>query len=57
MTVEPKRGAQAVGTGLGGLEAWFVTGSQDLYGDRARLVLEVIPVIPALIRGSILGGD
>jgi hypothetical protein len=31
--------------------------SQDLYGDRARLVLEVIPVIPALIRGSILGGD
>ncbi len=31
--------------------------SQDLYGDRAKLVLEVIPVIPALIRGSILGGD
>ncbi len=31
--------------------------SQDLYGDRARVVLEVIPVIPALIRGSILGGD
>jgi hypothetical protein len=31
--------------------------SQDLYGDRARLVLEVIPVIPALIRRSTLGGD
>jgi hypothetical protein len=31
--------------------------SQDLYGDRARLVLEVIPVIPAVISGSILGGD
>jgi hypothetical protein len=31
--------------------------SQDVYGDRARLVLEVIPVIPALIRSPILGGD
>jgi hypothetical protein len=30
--------------------------SQDAYGDRARLVLEVIPVIPALIHRSILGG-
>ncbi len=29
--------------------------SQDLYGDRAKLVLEVIPVIPALIRRPILG--
>ena len=31
--------------------------SEDLYGDRARLVLEVIPVIPAVIRRPILGGD
>jgi hypothetical protein len=31
--------------------------SQDLYGDRAKLVLEVIPVIPALIRNPVLGGD
>ena len=31
--------------------------SQDLYGDRAKLVLEVIPVIPALIRRPVLGGD
>jgi hypothetical protein len=31
--------------------------SQDVYGDRAKLVLEVIPVIPALIRRSILGGN
>ena len=29
--------------------------SQDVYGDRAKLVLEVIPVIPALIRRPILG--
>ena len=33
MTVEPKRGSRAAGTGLAGLEAWFVTGSQDLYGE------------------------
>jgi hypothetical protein len=31
--------------------------SQDVYGDRARLVLEVIPVIPALVRRSVLGGN
>ena len=31
--------------------------SQDVYGDRAKLVLEVIPVIPSLIRRSILGGN
>jgi len=31
--------------------------SQDLYGDRAKLVLEVIPVIPALIRRPLLGRD
>ncbi len=31
--------------------------SQNAYGERAKVVLEVIPVIPALIRGSILGGD
>jgi hypothetical protein len=30
--------------------------SQDVYGDRAKLVLEVIPVIPALIRRPLLGG-
>lgn len=30
--------------------------SQDLYGQRARLVLDVIPVIPPLIRHSVLGG-
>ena len=30
--------------------------SQDAYGERAKLVLEVIPVIPALIRRSLLGG-
>jgi hypothetical protein len=29
--------------------------SQDVYGDRAKLVLEVIPVIPALIRQPIFG--
>jgi hypothetical protein len=29
--------------------------SQDLYGDRAKLVLEVIPVIPALIRQPLFG--
>jgi hypothetical protein len=31
--------------------------SQDVYGERAKLVLEVIPVIPALIRRPVLGGD
>ena len=31
--------------------------SQDAYGEQAKLVLEVIPVIPALIRRSILGGN
>jgi hypothetical protein len=30
--------------------------SQQTYGDQARLVLEVIPVMPALIRRPILGG-
>jgi hypothetical protein len=30
--------------------------SQDAYGEQAKLVLEVIPVIPALVRRSILGG-
>ena len=30
--------------------------SQDVYGDRAKLVLEVIPVIPSLIRSSLFGG-
>jgi hypothetical protein len=30
--------------------------SQDAYGERAKLVLEVTPVIPALIRRPILGG-
>jgi hypothetical protein len=30
--------------------------SQDAYGQRAQLVLEVIPVIPALIRHALLGG-
>ena len=30
--------------------------SQDTYGDKGRLVLEVIPVIPALIHRPILGG-
>ena len=30
--------------------------SQDAYGERAKLVLEVTPVIPALIHRSILGG-
>lgn len=30
--------------------------SQDAYGQRAQLVLEVIPVIPALIRHPLLGG-
>ena len=29
--------------------------SQDVYGDRAKLVLEVIPVIPALIRRPLFG--
>jgi hypothetical protein len=31
--------------------------SQDAFGQRAQLVLEVIPVIPALIRRSVLGGN
>jgi hypothetical protein len=31
--------------------------SPDLYGERAQLVLDVIPVIPGLIRRPILGGD
>ena len=31
--------------------------SQDAYGEQAKLVFEVIPVIPNLIRRSILGGD
>ena len=31
--------------------------SQDAYGDERQVVLEVIPVIPALIRRSILGRD
>jgi hypothetical protein len=31
--------------------------SQHAYGDRAKVVLEVIPVIPTLIRRSLLGGD
>ena len=30
--------------------------SEQVYGDQARLVLEVIPVIPSLIRRPILGG-
>jgi hypothetical protein len=38
-----------------GLEYSIV--SQDAYGQRAQLVLEVIPVIPALIRHPILGGS
>jgi hypothetical protein len=31
--------------------------SQNAYGQRAQLVLEVIPVIPALIHHPVLGGD
>jgi hypothetical protein len=31
--------------------------SQDVYGQQARLVLDVIPVIPPLIRHPILGGS
>jgi len=31
--------------------------SQDIYGQRSQLVLDVIPVIPGLIRSPILGGD
>jgi hypothetical protein len=31
--------------------------SQDVYGEQAKLVLEVIPVIPALIRRPVLGGN
>jgi hypothetical protein len=38
-----------------GLEYSIV--SQDAYGQRAQLVLEVIPVIPAMIRHSVLGGN
>lgn len=30
---------------------------EDVYGERGKLVLEVIPVIPPLIRRPILGGD
>ena len=30
--------------------------SQDTYGDQGKLVLEVIPVIPALVHRAILGG-
>ena len=30
--------------------------SQDTYGDQGKLVLEVTPVIPALIHRPILGG-
>jgi hypothetical protein len=47
---------------LGGLPVKLSLGaeysvvSQDTYGDRGRLVLEVIPVIPALIHRPILGG-
>ena len=33
MTRRAKPGARTVGAGLDGLEAWFVTGSQDLYGE------------------------
>jgi hypothetical protein len=29
---------------------------QDTYGDQGKLVLEVTPVMPALIHRSILGG-
>jgi hypothetical protein len=35
----------------------YLVVSQDVYGERAKLVLEVIPVIPALISRPILGGD
>ncbi len=38
------------------LGAEYSVVSQDTYGDRGRLVLEVIPVIPALIHRPILGG-
>ena len=38
------------------LGAEYSVVSQDRYGDRGRLVLEVIPVIPALIHRPILGG-
>ena len=31
--------------------------SQDVYGERSQLVLDVIPVIPGLIHRPILGGD
>ena len=31
--------------------------SQDAYGEQAKIVLEVIPVIPALVRRAILGGN
>jgi hypothetical protein len=37
-----------------GVEYSVVT--QDAYGEQARLVLEVIPVIPALLRRPLLGG-
>ena len=38
-----------------GVEYSVVT--QNAYGDRAKLVLEVTPVIPALIRRPLLGGN
>jgi hypothetical protein len=38
-----------------GVEYSVVT--PDVYGEQARLVLEVIPVVPALVRRSILGGN
>jgi len=31
--------------------------SQDLYGQQARLILDVIPVIPPLVHHSVLGGS
>jgi hypothetical protein len=31
--------------------------SQDVYGEQAKFVLEVIPVIPTLVRRPLLGGD
>lgn len=38
-----------------GVEYSVVT--QDVYGQRARLLLDVIPVIPPLIRHAVLGGN
>jgi hypothetical protein len=54
--------AVAKTTRLGKLPVKFTFGveysivSQDVYGEQARLVLEVIPVIPALVRRPFLGG-